>query len=74
MGAELEAMAWEFLRSKYCAAGYAGWPIDRRLDSYLRHCGLSNVADDGTICAALLERVMANIGSALCNGTLTPHD
>jgi hypothetical protein len=68
--AELEAMAWGFLRSPYASTRFVEWPIDRRLHAYLRHQGLSNVADDGTICAALLDRVMANITSALDNGTL----
>ena len=71
--AELDAMAWEFLRSRYCGERYAGWPIDRRLHAYLRHRGLRNLADKGTLCAALLERVMDNISRALANGTLTLH-
>ncbi len=44
----------------------------RLLHAYLRHQGLSDVADDGTRCAALLDRVMANIASALDSGTLRP--
>ena len=68
--AELEAMAWEFLGSPYASNRFVDWPIDRRLHAYLRHQGLSEVADDGTRCAALLDRVMANIASALESGTL----
>lgn len=69
---ELEAMAWGFLGSPYASNRFVEWPIDRRLHAYLRHQGLSNVADDGTRCAALLERVMANISFALDSGTLRP--
>ncbi|HME80403.1 MAG TPA: hypothetical protein VKI00_33470 [Mycobacterium sp.] len=70
--AELEAMAWGFLGSPYASNRFVEWPIDRRLHAYLRHQGLSDVADDGTRCAALLDRVMANIASALDSGTLRP--
>jgi hypothetical protein len=70
--AELEAMAWGFLGSPYASKRFVEWPIDRRLHAYLRHQGLSNVADDGTRCAALMDRVMANIASALDSGTLRP--
>jgi hypothetical protein len=70
---ELEEMAWGFLGSTYASKRFVEWPIDRRLHAYLRHQGLSSVADDGTRCAALLDRVMANIGPALDSGTLR-HD
>jgi hypothetical protein len=70
--AELEAIAWGFLGSPYAGNRYTQWPIDRRLHAYLVHRGLSDVADDGTISAALLDRVMANIASALDRGTLRP--
>jgi hypothetical protein len=70
--AELDAMAWGFLGSPYASNHFAEWPIDRRLHAYLQHRGLSSVADDGTVCAALLDRVMANIASALDSGTLSP--
>jgi hypothetical protein len=70
---ELDAMAWEFLGSVYSSEQYAGWPIDRRLDSYLRHRGLSNVADDGMISAMLLDRVLVYIASALDRGSLRPR-
>jgi hypothetical protein len=70
--AELEAMAWGFLGSPYAGNRFVEWPIDRRLHAYLRHQGLSDVADDGTRCAALLDRVMANIGRAFDSGTLRP--
>jgi hypothetical protein len=70
--AELDAMAWGFLGSPYASNRFVEWPIDRRLHAYLRHQGLSNVADDGTLCAALLDRAMANIGRAFDSGTLRP--
>jgi hypothetical protein len=70
--AELDVIALGFLGSPYASNRFAEWPIDRRLHAYLEHRGLSSVADDGTICAALLDRVMANIASALNSGTLRP--
>lgn len=68
--AKLDAMAWGFLSSTYAGGHFTEWPIDRRLHAYLRHAGLRSVADDGTVFAALLDRVMANISSALDSGTL----
>ncbi|HXY66099.1 MAG TPA: hypothetical protein VEI45_17530 [Mycobacterium sp.] len=70
--AELDAIAWGFLGSTYASKRFVEWPIDRRLHAYLRHQGLSNLANDGTVCAVLLDRVMANIASALDSGTLRP--
>jgi hypothetical protein len=70
--AELDAIAWGFLGSPYASKRFVEWPIDRRLHAYLRHQGLSSMADNGTVCAALLDRVMANIASALDSGTLRP--
>ena len=70
--AELDGIAREFLVSQYAGSRFAGWPIERRLEAYLSHCGLADVADDGNRCAALMDRVMANIASALGKGTLTP--
>jgi hypothetical protein len=68
---ELDAIAWEFLRSDFTGPAYRSWSLDRRLDVYLVRRGLSAVADDGGIVAALLERVMANVGRALRNGVLS---
>ena len=67
---ELDAIAWKFLRSEFTGQIYADWPIDRRIDAYLQHHGLTDIVNDGSACNALLERVMANIGPALRNGVL----
>jgi hypothetical protein len=68
--AETDAIAWGFLSSEYAGDHFASWPIERRLDGYLLHQGLSNIADDGTRCAALMDQVMADIASARGNETL----
>lgn len=69
---ELEDIAWKFLRSEFTGQIYAGWPIDRRVDAYLLHHGPAQLRTDGTAYVVLLERIMANIGSALRNGALRP--
>lgn len=66
--AGLDALACEFLGSQYAGPGFADWPIDRRLHAYLLHRGLINVANNGTLCATLLDRVMANIAAARGKG------
>lgn len=70
MQRELDAIAWEFLGSEFTGQAYRGWPIDRRLDAYLLRRGLTAIADDGGVCNALLESIMANIGTALRSGML----
>jgi hypothetical protein len=71
---ELDRIALKFLGSKFTGRIYADWPIDRRVDAYLLHHGLINVMNDGTVYDALLEKMMANIGSALRKGIIAqPH-
>jgi hypothetical protein len=70
--AQLDEIAWQFLKSEFTSQIYAGWPIDRRIDAYLLHQGLTEFINDGSAYNALLERVMANIGPALRNGVLPP--
>jgi hypothetical protein len=55
---DVESLAWEFLQSHYVATAYAGLPLERRLDSFLRRRGLNRVADDGDLSAIVLGRVM----------------
>lgn len=69
---DLDAIAWGFLESEFAGPVYTGWPIDRRVQVYLLHRGLAAIADDGSASAALVERVMANIGPAMRRGILTP--
>lgn len=69
---ELDAIAWRFLESEYTGQHYSEWPIDRRVDAYLLHDGPVEVLNDGSVYAALLERIMANIRPAMLRGVLTP--
>ena len=71
---QLEAIAWDFLRSEFTDQNYAIWSIDRRVDAYLYHHGRDDLINDGAAYDALLQRVMANIRGALRRGVLAaPH-
>jgi hypothetical protein len=67
---KLDAIAWKFLVSEFTGKIYADWPIDRRVDAYLRHNGLIDVVNDAGAYNALLECIMANIGRARREGLL----
>ena len=36
-------LSWEFLTSEFAGDDYMNWPIERRLDAYLRHHELLDV-------------------------------
>lgn len=72
--AELDTVAWRFLRSEFASQTYCDWSLDRRLDAYLLRHGGTDFFVDGSAYAALLERVMVNIGPARRNGVLSSPD
>lgn len=61
---DIDALVWQFMNSTYAADTYADWPLDRRLDGFLRRRGLSRIAEDGDAYHLVLNRVMAYIGLA----------
>ena len=71
---DVHALTWEFVNSGYRGDEYANWPIERRLDGFLRRRGLSRHADNGDICNVIIDRVMTYIsvtrpgGSAASSG------
>jgi hypothetical protein len=67
---QLDAIAWDFLGSEFAEQIYADWPMDRRVDAFLRHHGRDDLANDGAAYDALLQRVMANVGRARRLGRL----
>ena len=69
---ELDALALEFLGSEFTTQFHIDWPIERCVDAYLMHQGLTELVNDGVACNALLERVMVNIGPAIREGLLAP--
>jgi hypothetical protein len=58
---DVDALAWQFMNSAYADDTYAHWPLDRRLDGFLHHRGLSRIAEDGDAYSLVLSRVMAYI-------------
>jgi hypothetical protein len=67
---ERNELSWEFLMSEFAGDDYVNWPIERRLDAYLRHHELLDVLNDGAAYHSLLDCVMANIGPANRRGIL----
>lgn len=69
---ELDSVAWQFLCSRFTGREYWDYSLERRLDAYLRHHGRGDILKDGAAYAAVIERVMANLGRARRDGVLTP--
>jgi hypothetical protein len=59
---DVDALACRFLHSTYADETYADWPLDQRLDGFLRRCGLVRISEDGDAYNLILDRVMAHIG------------
>jgi hypothetical protein len=60
----LDALARRFVASRYADNTYADWPLDRRLDGFLRRERLDRITEDGDAYDLVLDRVMAHIGVA----------
>ncbi len=56
---DVDGITVDFLHSQYVEDTYGGWPLDRRLESFLRRSGLGRIADDGDLNELVLRRVMA---------------
>lgn len=67
----MDERALAFLGSEFAGSRYIDWPIERRLEAYLRHQGLGRLADDGADFETLLQRVMTNFATARRRGLLT---
>ncbi|MEY8017631.1 hypothetical protein [Mycobacterium servetii] len=59
---DVDALAWQFMHSDYADDIYADWPLDRRLDGFLRRQALTRLTEDGDAYNLILNRVMAYIG------------
>lgn len=57
----VDELASQFLHSAYADDTYADWPLDQRLDGFLRHRGLVRLVEDGDAYQLILNRVMAYI-------------
>lgn len=58
---ECETVARRFLDSEFAGDHYINWSIERRIDGYLRHHGMTHVFNDGDACDAVLQHVLAAI-------------
>ena len=61
---DVDALAWQFMNSAYADDTYSDWPLDQRLDGFLRRRGLSRIAEDGDAYDLVLNGVMACISVA----------
>lgn len=61
---DVDVLTCEFLNSQYAEDVYADWPLDRRLEGFLRHRDLARAVDDGDTYNVILKRVMAYISPA----------
>lgn len=67
---DIEALAWQFLCSTYTDRLYWDWPLERRIDAFLRHQGRQDILNDGAAYGTLIDRVMENFPRARRDGKL----
>ncbi|BBA88975.1 MULTISPECIES: hypothetical protein [Mycobacterium] len=61
---DVDAIACRFVRSPYADnTMYREWPLDRRIEGFLRREGLVRLAEDGDAYDLILGRVMAYISA-----------
>lgn len=65
---DIDTLAWQFLCSPYIGRLYWDWPLERRIDAYLRHEERGDVLKNGAAYDELVDRVMANIPRARRDG------
>ncbi len=68
---QLDAQALAFLGSEFAGRAYAEWPIERRLQAFLKHQGLERGCN-GAAFDVLLQRVMGSFARARRAGLLGP--
>jgi hypothetical protein len=66
---DVDHLVHRFLNSPYSSDDYAVWPFDRRLEGFLKHRGLGNLADNGDAFATICERVMTSISRQRSRGS-----
>lgn len=69
---EIDGIAWRFLCSPFTRRDYWDWPLERRIDAFLRQLKRLDIINDGAAYDALIERVMANFPKARRSGVLDP--
>lgn len=70
---DIDTIAWQFLCSPYTDRLYWDWPLERRIDAYLRHLDREDILNDGAAYSSLIERVMENFPRARRDGKLDRH-
>jgi hypothetical protein len=60
---DIDSLAQRFLCSPHASEIYVDWSLDRRIDTFLRRHDLTRIADDGDLSTAVLDRIMAFVGS-----------
>ncbi|MGV0991377.1 MAG: hypothetical protein ACOYB7_03900 [Mycobacterium sp.] len=70
---DIDDIAWQFLCSPYTDRLYWDWPLERRIDAYLRHLNREDILNNGAAYSTLIERVLANFPRARRDGKLDRH-
>ena len=61
---DVDALTWQFQNPEHAHDVHGDWPLDRRIEGFLRHRGFTRVADDDDACnLLLLDRVMTYVGA-----------
>ncbi len=69
-GGELKVIAWKFLCSPYAGDLYWNFPLEQRIDAFLRHQQRSDIINDGAAHRDLVHEVMNNVALARSCGLM----
>ena len=71
---EIDGIAWQFLCSPFTRRDYWDWPLERRIDAYLRHLQGAEPGRPRFLATADREEASRVREAGVAVGVLLPHE